>query len=403
MRTFFSRVVDVLLLPWREQRMHEEVKAHLELLTDEFVARGLSRAEARLAARRAFGGVDQMKERYRDQRGIRLIQEAIQDARYALRLMRRDRWCTAATVVALALGIGVSATMVTLLYSMNVRGLPFHDAHELVGVTGAATRSQGGQIPYGVFDAWRSASRSFAGLTAEIGAPINLGDEVHATDQFAGTFLSHDTFALLGERPILGRDFLPDDDRAGAAPVVIIGYRVWADRYGSDPSVIGRRVRANGEAATMIGVMPEGFLYPIDTQVWRPLASFPGIDAARRGHAARSASSAASPAASTPGRREAELAAILSTLTTVSEADRTRRTIVMPLNETYVGKAHTAGAHDDAGGGAGGAADRLQSCREPAAGAIGRPHPRDVDARRAGRRPRPAGSAAAGRERAAWR
>jgi putative ABC transport system permease protein len=337
MRMFLSQLLDVVLWRRREKRLREEIQAHLDLLADDFVSRGVSPADAQLAARKAFGGVDQMKERHRDQRGLRAIDDAVQDARYAFRLVRRDPWFTAATVLALALGIGLSATMVTLLYGMNLRGLPFHDAHELVGVTAEPTRSQGGQVSYAVFLAWREASRSFAGLSAEVGAPINLGDEARATDQFSGTFLSHNAFALLGERPVLGRDFRPTDDRPGAEPVIIIGYRVWTDRYGGDPSIIGRTVRANGEAVTVIGVMPEGFWYPVDTQIWRPLASLPGINAPTAGsRPVRIVGRLADDVG--PRTAEAELAAILSTVTSFTEADRARRTIIMPLNETYVGR-----------------------------------------------------------------
>ena len=205
----------------------------------------------------------------------------MQDTRYALRLMARERWFTAATVVALSLGIGATTTMVTILYCMNVRGLPFHEAASLVGVTGERTRSQGPQIPLAIFEQWRSAVAQLRGPVGRDRSPINLGDEARGTDQFAGTYLSFDAFALLRERPVLGRDFLPEDDRAGAAPVAIVGYRVWTERYGSDPSIVGRTVRLNGEAATIIGVMPEGFAYPVDSQVWRPLASFPDTSAGR--------------------------------------------------------------------------------------------------------------------------
>jgi predicted permease len=337
MRTLLSRLLDAILWRSREQRLREEVQSHLDHLADDFVARGLSRAHAQLAARRSFGGVDQIKERYRDRRGLRVLNEAIQDTHHALRVIRRDRWFAAATVVALALGIGASATMVTLIYSMNLRGLPFHEADELVGVTGEPTRGQGGQIPYGVFDSWRAASRSFAGLIAEIDVPVNLADDWHATDQCAGTFLSHNTFQMLGERPLLGRDFAPADDRAGAAPVAIIGHRLWAERYGADPSVIGRTVRANGETVTVIGVMPERFSYPVDTQVWRPLATFPGIDApAATARPVRVVGRLADHVSRV--QAEAELTAILSTLVSVAEVDRTRRIIVMPLNETYFGR-----------------------------------------------------------------
>lgn len=334
-RPFLSRLLDVILRRSREQRMDAEIQTHLEFLIDEYVAKGMSRHDAELAARKAFGGVDQIKERYRDRRGFPIITELAQDTRYALRLIARERWFTAATVAALALGIGATTTMVTILYGMNVRGLPFHEAASLVGVTGERTRAQGPGIPLAVFEHWRSASRSFEHLAAEIDTPINLGDETLGTDQLAGTYLSSAGFALLRERPALGRDFLPEDDRNGAAPVAIIGYRVWTERYGSDPAIVGRTVRLNGEAATIIGVMPEGFAYPIDTQIWRPLAAFPAIQqAAQRpirivGRLAHGVSAE---------QAQSELSAIVSTLTTVPDPDRTRRTIVIPLNETYFGK-----------------------------------------------------------------
>lgn len=336
MQVFLSRVMEIFRRRSRDARLDDEVRAHLELLADDFIAKGMSPEAARLAARKAFGGVDQMKATHRDQRGCRAIDELAHDVRYALRLVARERWFTAATVAALSLGIGAASTMVTLLYSMNFRGLPFHDARSLVGITGELTRSQGGQIPFAVFEAWRSAARSFEGMAAEAEAPINLGDEARGTDQFSGTYLSFNGFALLRERPVLGREFLPDDDRPGAPPVVIIGYRLWTDRFGSDPDVIGRAVRVDGGAATIIGVMPEGFAYPVDSQIWRPLAAFPPLQTAAAsqrplrivGRLARGVSA---------GQARAELASIVSTVTTVPEADRMRRTIIMPLNETYVG------------------------------------------------------------------
>lgn len=334
MSSLISRLLDLILRRQREDRLSEELQTHLDMLTDEYVVSGLSPHDARLAARKSFGGVDQIKELYRDQRGFPLLAEFAQDARYALRTMAREPWFSAATVTALALGIGATTTMVTILYSMNVRGLPFQEAASLVGVTGEQTRSQGPQIPLAIFEQWRSASRSFEFLSAEIDQPINLGDNQRGTDQFAGTYLSFDGLALLREPPVLGRHFLPEEDRAGAAPVAVVGYRVWTERYGSDPAIVGRTVRLNGEATTIVGVMPEGFAYPIDTQIWRPLASFPNVQqAAARpirvvGRLARGISAE---------RAQAELAAILSTLTTVPEADRTRRTVVIPLNETYFG------------------------------------------------------------------
>ena len=105
MRALLSRFVDVVFRRSRDKRLSEEVQAHLELLVDDFIATGLSPDEAQLAARKAFGGVEQMKSVYRDQRGFRPLDEFIQDLRYALRLIARDRWFTAANITTLALGI----------------------------------------------------------------------------------------------------------------------------------------------------------------------------------------------------------------------------------------------------------------------------------------------------------
>ena len=338
LRVMLSRLADLLLRQTRERRLSEELQAHLDLMADHYVEQGMSRADARLHAVRAFGGVDQIKERFRDQRGFPSANGLLQDSRHALRLIARDPWFTAATVLALALGIGVSSTMATLLYSMNFRGLPFDEASALVGVSGEPTRGLGARIPYGVFEAWGSASRSFISMSAEVEATVNLGDDTQATDRFAAAFISHDGFAVLRERPHLGRDFRPDDDRAGASAVVIIGHRLWTDRYGADPSVLGRSVRANGQPATVIGVMPPGFMYPIDQQVWQPLAKRPELNAADAGLRPVRVVGRLVDGVS-PAQASAELAAILSTLSTVPDADRARRTIVMPLNDTYFGSA----------------------------------------------------------------
>lgn len=338
MRPFLSRLFDMVLRRSRDGRLDEEVQAHLDLLAAEHVALGMSRDDAVLAARKSFGGVDQMKSAYRDQRSFRILDELLQDLRYAARLIARDRWFTAATVLALSLGIGVSATMVTLIYSMNFRGLPFRDAAALVGVTAERTAAQGGRVSFAVFDAWRLAARGFVGIAAETDAPINLGDDTHAADQFGGTYVSHNTFALLGEAPVIGRDFQADDDRPGAPAVVIIGHRIWTDRFGSDPAAIGRTVRVNGEPATIIGVMPDGFRYPVDSQVWRPLMAFAAL--AEPGAGQRPVRLLARLGRGvTPEQAQAELSSILSTLDTVPPAERARRTIIIPLNETYFGSA----------------------------------------------------------------
>ena len=141
LRMWFSRAVDLLLRRERDERLDEEVRSHLNRLTDEFVLKGLSRDEAQLAARKAFGGVDQMKAHYRDRRGLPSLDAFAQDTKYAIRMMVRDRWLTAAVVIALSLGIGMSTFMLSVLYGMNLRTLPFQDANAIVVAAGEPNRT----------------------------------------------------------------------------------------------------------------------------------------------------------------------------------------------------------------------------------------------------------------------
>ena len=129
---------------------------------------------------------------------------------------------------------------------------------------------------------WQEASRTFAGLAAYVDTSMNIGVDGHPADHLSGCFLSANAFSVLHERPIVGRDFRPEDDRPGAEPVIIIGHGVWTGRFGADPSTIGRTVRVNGAPATIVGVMPPGFRFPYLAEVWQPLAQMPDIAAQPR-------------------------------------------------------------------------------------------------------------------------
>lgn len=336
LRMLVSRLLDLVLRRSRNERLSEEIQAHLDLLVQTHISNGLSPTEARLAARKSFGGVDRITGAYRDQRGFRVLDELLMDVRHASRVFVRERSLTTAVVVALGLGIGVSGTMLSILYSMNVRPPPFHRVGQLVAIARENTHSLGGRITLPVFDAWRTSTRSLVAISAEVQSPLNLGDDLRAADRVSGMTISHRTFAVLGVTPLLGRDFLAGDDQRGAPAVIILSHQLWRERYADETSVIGRAVRVNGENATIIGVMPEGFAYPVETQVWRPLSALP----------VASSASAAPVAVRVIGRladgvsREearAELATIVSTLDGLTETDRNRATIVMPFNEAFVG------------------------------------------------------------------
>lgn len=284
MRRFLLRVLDLVRRAPCDRRLAEEVNTHLVMLADEHERHGMSAADARLAARRDFGGVDQMKARYRDQRGFPAIDVFVQDVRVAGRLLVKDRWVTLAAATALALGIAVNNTVFTIVNAGLIRELPFRDPDRIVslGLHDARTPFMPGppgygELSYPEFQDWRGATRTFTDMAAYVDATMNLSDDTRAPERFLGTYVSSPAFGLIGQQPVLGRDFTASDDRPGAPPVVILGHGAWVTRYGADPAVIGRTVRVNGVPSTIVGVMAQGFKFPMNSDVWQPLAQLPGI------------------------------------------------------------------------------------------------------------------------------
>lgn len=284
LRMLLSRLVGIFRGPRLDDRLAEEIDAHLALLTDDYERGGMSPIDARHAARRAFGGVDQMRERHRDQRGLPVIETFVQDVRFAARLLVKDRWFTLAAAAALALGIGVNNTVFTLVNAGLIRSLPFEDPDRIVSIGTHDAREPFvpgppgyGELSFPEYEDWRGMARTFVGLAAYADATMNLSDEERAPERFSGSYVSANTFGLLGRQPALGRDFRAEDDRPGAPPVVILSHGVWINRYGADAAVIGRAIRVNGVPSIVVGVMPVGFGFPMTADVWQPLALLPGI------------------------------------------------------------------------------------------------------------------------------
>jgi putative ABC transport system permease protein len=205
-----------------------------------------------------------------------------QDIRFAVRLLVKDRWFTAVATLALALGIGANATVFTFVNAVLIRGLPINDPDRVMVVGTRDGRNRDRGMSYPDFEDYRKASRAFSGLSADGGQTMNVSDEGRAPERFQGPYISANAFKLIGQLPLLGRDFLPEDDRPGAAAVVILGNGVWKNRYGSDPSVLGRTVKINDVPAVVIGVMPEGFKFPQNADLWLPLAQMPRLTEQKR-------------------------------------------------------------------------------------------------------------------------
>lgn len=283
-RVFFSRVLDLVFHSRREGRLAAEIQDHLDALTEQYSTSGMSEVEARLAARRAFGGVDQIKILHREQRALPIVDWLFFDMRCAVRSMRHERAFTAGLVLVLGLGLAVNTTIFTIVNGMTWRSLPVERGDEIVQISSQRMdgRREGMYTSYADFRDWQAATRTLRGLAIHRSATMNIGDDTRPADRLAGNFVSSNTFALLGVQPLIGRDFTADDDLAGAPPVAILSHHVWTTRYAADPALIGRAIRINGTQTTVIGVMPAGFQFPLRADLWQPAAQMSGFDVASR-------------------------------------------------------------------------------------------------------------------------
>jgi putative ABC transport system permease protein len=198
-----------------------------------------------------------------------------QDIRYALRLLIKDRWFTSVAAIALALGIGANAAVFTFVNAVLLRGLPFADPDRIVSIGSLDARGRHLGVSRLDFIDIGEAARSYSGLTMFMGAGVNVADEGKAPEQFSGAYVSANTFQMIGQHPVQGRDFSAADDRPGAEPTVMLGDGIWKNRYGSDPSVIGRTIKVNSLVVTVIGIMAPDMKFPFNTDVWIPLSMLP--------------------------------------------------------------------------------------------------------------------------------
>jgi putative ABC transport system permease protein len=248
----------------------DELESHVAMLTEDNVGRGMTPEGARRAALIRIGAPSSLKEGHRDARGLPTLDSLRQDFRFALRLIGRDKWSSTAAIVTLALGIGANATGFTIVNAAFFRGLPFEESDRLYIVAWQVGPNRNAELTRAEFDDMR-AQDSALELSAYTDLTMNVSDDRTLPEQVLGTRLTANTFGVLGQRVLLGRDFLETDGRPGAEPVVIIGHDLWKNRYDADPGVAGRAIRVNGRAATIVGVMPKAMRFPENSELWAPL------------------------------------------------------------------------------------------------------------------------------------
>ena len=277
----------------REGDLSREVSAHLALIEDDFIRRGMTRDAARLAARRVLGGVAHTKDLHRDARSFLWLDDARRDVQYAIRTLRRSPGFAGVAVLTIALGIGANTAIFSVLDAVLLHPLPFDDADRLIRLYENVPASETpngrprrlGGIDAREFLAVRAQARTLSHVVAHAIALVSVAGGAD-TSQRELTALSSATFAMLGVQPILGRSFTPDEEQPGRDKVIILSHGAWQRHFGGDPAALGGTVTFNGntfsggvalgEDYTVVGVMPPDFHFPDDnTQFWTPFPVTP--------------------------------------------------------------------------------------------------------------------------------
>ena len=200
----------------------------------------------------------------------------LRELRYAVRMLRKNPGTSLIAVLALGLGIGLATIMFSIVYGAVWKGLPFEGAEKLVHLerNNLAEDIESMEVPIHDLLDWREAQTSFEALAGFYSGTVNLAG-TERPERYDGAFMSANAFELIRVQPVLGRNFQEGEDTPAADPVMLLGHHVWQDRFDGDPEVVGQVARVNGEQTTIIGVMPEGFRFPIAEDVWLPLRMDP--------------------------------------------------------------------------------------------------------------------------------
>jgi predicted permease len=251
-----------------------ELRSHLEFLTEEKIHLGMNPEEARRSARREFGGVEQTKQKYRDQRGLPFLETLFQDMRYAARTLFQRPGFAVTAILTLAIGIGVNTAIFSVVSAVLLKPLPFPDPQRIVAVHQTLPRH--GVFTNGVsylnLNDWRDQTTSFERLGAFHADDLTLTG-LGAPEVIDSAMVTPDLLPLLGVRPVAGRLILPEEDQPGAAPVVVMSERLWR-RLGSSSTMVGSSITLNKRSFTVVGIVPESFQFPFQmppVNLWIPV------------------------------------------------------------------------------------------------------------------------------------
>jgi predicted permease len=288
LRAWFSRLGGLFSKRRREQDLSAEMESHLQLHIEDNLRSGMSQAEARREALMKLGGVEQTKENYRERRGLPLLEVFLQDLRFGARMLRKNPGFTLVAVLTLALGIAANATIFSFVSAVLYKRPPVYDPDRVMVIYGTSAAHGWGTslnpISTPNYFTWKRENRVFSDLAAlEPYTSVSLTGK-DEPERITANRATANYFSVIGVATELGRSFATGEDQPGHDRVVLLDYGFWVQKFGSDPNIVGKTIRVNGEEHTVIGVLPQRFqLLSFRSQVWLPLV----LDESQQGAAAR--------------------------------------------------------------------------------------------------------------------
>ena len=253
----------------------EETRFHLEQRIDEYVKSGMTVDEARREAVRRLGSLTLAREQTRDVDTVRWLNDVGQDARYAIRTLRKNPGFATVAILTLALGIGGNTAMFSVLNTTMLRLLPYPRSEQLVRVWRTSKESRSWPHSTANFLDYRRRNDVFEHLAAFTWITPTWVEPGQPAERLQGLAVTADFFSALGAQAAFGRVFTAEEDQPGANAVAVLADRFWRTRFGGDPTIVGRRLRIDGDNVEIVGVMPPGFEHPVfwgTVDLWRPFA-----------------------------------------------------------------------------------------------------------------------------------
>src|ERR1044071_8379870 len=257
-----------------EQELDNELQFHLDKDIAENINSGMTAEDARYEALKAFGGVEQSKEEARDTRGVRVIENVLEDARYSLRLLTKNPAFTFVVLLTLALGIGANTAIFSFANGILLRPLPYPQSDRLVVLDETALKRgvNSMSVSYPNFLDWREQNKSFEDIGIYFSTSRFALSGAGEPTEVRGSYISHGLFEILRVSPQLGRTFTATEDTPDEEWAVILGHNLWQRSFGGDAHIIGRKIMLNSRARTVVDVMPPGFRFPDVAELWAPVA-----------------------------------------------------------------------------------------------------------------------------------